>query len=86
MKYKWSAGDLVEFIPGNYLFKGYNTSFWLEGAGIIYGIEDDHYVIRVYNLRRTSTKNLATYDIGETMMKLPAKDCDMQECFRSLED
>ena len=83
---KFNIGDLVEFIPGNYLFRGYNSSYWLEGACIIMDIEDDHYIVRVFNLVRTSTKNLATYDIGETTLKLPIKDCDNQNCFRSLEE
>ena len=83
---KFNIGDMVEFIPGNYLFHGYNSRYWLEGAGIIIGIEDGHYIMRVYNLRRTSVKNLATYDIGETNVRLPIKDCDEQNCFRSLEE
>ena len=83
---KFNTGDLVEFIPGNYLFEGYNSSYWLEGAGIIFDTDGGYYLVKVFNLRRTSTKNLATYDIGETMMKLPIKDCDEQNCFRSLEE
>jgi hypothetical protein len=83
---KWKEGELIEFIPGNHLHEGYNTRFWMEGAGIILAIEDDCYVIQVYNLVKTSAKNLSTYDIGSTMVKLPAKDCDLNNCFRSLED
>lgn len=83
---KFGVGDLVEFIPGNYLFEGYNTRYWLEGAGIIFAVDNGQYTIRVFNLRRTSTKNLAVYDIGETTLKLPIEDCDRQDCFRSLEE
>lgn len=83
--YKWNVGDIVEFIPGNYLHEGYNTRHWLEGAGIILAIEDGNYVIQTYNLVKTSAKNLSTYDIGSTIIKLPAKECDKADCFRSLE-
>jgi len=83
---KWKAGDLIEFIPGNHLHHGYNTRYWIEGAGIILAVEDEQYTIHVFNLIKTSAKNLSTYDIGSTMIKLPAKECDLNNCFRSLED
>ncbi len=86
MESKWKPGDLVEFIPGNYLFEGYNTRHWLEGAGIILAIEDGKYVIHTYNLVKTSAKNLSTYEIGTTTLKLPIIECDKNDCFRSLED
>lgn len=82
---KWSVGDIVEFIPGNYLHEGYNTRFWLEGAGIILAIDDDKYVIHTFHLVKTSAKNLSTYDIGSQVIRLPILETDKAECFRSLE-
>lgn len=83
---KFGIGDLIEFIPGNYLFTGYNIRYWLEGTGLILDIENGNYIIRGFNLRRTAAKNLATYDIAETTLTLPIKECDEQQCFRSLEE
>lgn len=83
---RWKVGDIVEFIPGNYLHEGYNTRFWLEGVGIIFGIEDGQYIIQAYHLVKTSAKNLATYDIGSQIIRLPIVETDKAECFRSLED
>lgn len=83
---KFNAGDLVEFIPGNYVFEGYNSSHWLEGAGIIMSTDDGVYTILVFALRKISTKNFSEYEIGETKMRLPIKECDEANCFRSLED
>jgi hypothetical protein len=82
---KFNAGDIVEFIPGNYIQHGYNTSNWLTGAGIILSTDNGFYLIRVFNLVKISTKNFSEYDIGETNIKLPIKDCDDSNCFRSLE-
>jgi hypothetical protein len=83
---KFNTGDLVEFIPGNYVFEAYNASHWLEGAGIIFSTDDGHYTVHVFSLRKISTKNFSEYEIGETRLKLPIKDCDEANCFRSLED
>lgn len=83
---RWKAGDIVEFIPGNYLHEGYNARYWLEGVGIILAVEDGHYFIQTYNLIKTSAKNLSTYDIGSQRIKLPILETDRAECFRSLED
>jgi hypothetical protein len=82
---KFNEGDLVEFIPGNYIFHGYNTSHWLEGTGIIYAVEDGYYNILVFCLRKISTKNFSEYEVGETRMRLPVKECDEAKCFKILE-
>lgn len=82
---KWKIGDVVEFVPGNYLHEGYNTRFWLEGVGIIFGVDDKEYLIQTYNLVKTSAKNLSTYDIGSQLIRLPILETDRAECFRLLE-
>lgn len=83
---KWSIGDIVEFQPGNYLHEAYNARYWLEGVGIILGIDKGEYIIQAYNLVKTSAKNLSTYDIGTRLIRLPIEETDRAECFRSLED
>ena len=83
---KWKEGDLVEFIPSNYILRGYNASHWLEGAGIILAIEDGYYLLQTYNLVKTSTKNLSTYDIGSTRIRLPIQEVDENNFFKSLDE
>ncbi len=83
---KWQPGDLVEFIPGNYLHHGYNTRHWLEGGGIVLDNEDGIYTVHIFNLIKTSAKNLSTYQIGSQVIKIPIKESDECECFRSLID
>lgn len=83
---KFNIGDLVEFIPGNYLFPSNNCFFWLEGAGLILDLENNKYVIHVFSLKKTSTKNLAEFYIGETILRIPIDECDKQNCLRSLEE
>lgn len=82
---KFNTADIVEFIPGNYEFSDPAGVFWLEGAGLILDIEDGNYVVQIFHLQKISTKNFATYDIGQTILRLPIKEADSQNCFRSLE-
>lgn len=82
---QWNIGDIVEFVPGNYLHVGYNTKFWLEGVGIIFGIDNGQYIIQAYNLVKTSAKNLSTYDIGSKIIRLPIEETDKAQCFKLLE-
>ena len=83
---KWNAGDLVEFIPGNYEDRGYSGRYWLEGQGLIISTEDGLYEILVFDLSKTSAKNFARYDLGQVTVKIPIEECDESNGLKSLED
>lgn len=83
---KWNPGDLVEFIPGNYVDQGYSGKYWYDGRGLIISTEDNLYEILVFNLTKISSKNFAEYEIGQVTVKIPIDECDLADGLKSLED
>ena len=83
---KFGLGDIVEFIPGNYVQRKYNVQdAWLTGAGMVVAIEDDKYVLLMFNLNKVIVKNLAEFEIGQTTIKLPVQESDNNNYLRILE-
>ncbi len=75
---KFDVGDLIELIPSAF------DGDWMEGKGLIVGIEDNNYIIEMFVLSKTMRKNLALIDFGPSRLNLPVDKADEKGYFKEI--
>jgi hypothetical protein len=72
---KFLPGMLIKLKPENF------EKDMLDGYGLILDNDDGKYLILMYNLTKTSRKNLSVVDLKQRRIELPVKEADERSYF-----
>jgi hypothetical protein len=72
---KFLPGMLIKLKPENF------EKDMLDGYGLILDNDDGQYLILMYNLTKTSRKNLSVVDLKQRRIELPVKEADERGYF-----
>lgn len=76
MQAKFDVGDMIELVPEAF------PDDWYEGIGLIMSLEDNQYTVLIFSLVKTSRRQLSTYVLGQTTLRLSIDKADESGYFK----